>query len=109
MAEEEKALKLAQDKSARDEMKHSKQLREFLKSVRDIDGNVGELDAVIEKAVDEPVLYNFAINADGTIAGRMLPKMENKDGEYVKKQETFIKKRRSRRVRGSGTKNDSEN
>ena len=57
-----------------------------LKSLR-TDDKFTDLDEKIEKAVDEPVLFNFSINADGTINSRHIPKLENMDRKYATEQE----------------------
>ena len=75
------------NKQATADIKQGKKLRDFVMSSRK---EPMELDTKIDEAVDEAVLYNFSVNADGSIHSRHVPSMSNIDSEFEKQQETMI-------------------
>jgi len=93
--QQKRAEKEALDKQARADIKHGKKLRDFIMANRK---EPAELDKKIDNAIDEPVLYNFSVNADGSIHSRHVPAMSNLDSEFEKQQEAMIADMRKARM-----------
>merc|ERR1712031_103153 len=83
------------DKQIKADLKHGKKLRDFVMANRK---EPAELDKKIDNAIDEPVLYNFSVNADGSIHSRHVPQMSNLDSEFEKQQEAMIADMRKARM-----------
>lgn len=82
----EQAAAHALDVQTTQDIRHAKQLRDFVKANRNEPTSTSDK---IDLAVDEPVLYNFSINQDGSIHSRNVPSNENVDLDYVQAQENL--------------------